>query len=162
MKLARLGMGAALAGFLTVAGMAFADPGHGGWGHEGWERGGMEFLHGLNLTDDQKAQIKQIHEANWAQMKPLMKQAHDLHEQEINQFLSANGVTAEQLQPLVAQEETLRNQMDALRLDTLLKLRGILTPDQIAKAATVHAQMEQLHQQERAVMGHGPDEAPAP
>jgi Spy/CpxP family protein refolding chaperone len=141
-------MGAALAGVLAVGGVALAQPHHGGPEH-----GGLEFLlHGINLTDAQKTQIHQIEKASWATMKPLMEQEHTLHEQEVTQFLAAGTVTAEQFSTIKTQEEALRTQLDAAHLNTMLQVRGVLTAEQISKAATLHAQMEQLHEQEHALM----------
>lgn len=150
MKRAYLGMAAALAGSVAVAGIAFAQPHHEGMGGIGH---GMEFLHGLNLTDEQKTQMKAIGKAGWESMKPLMKQERALHEQEINQLLASGTVTAEQMQPLLAQEEALRTQIDTAHMETLVKMRSVLTAEQISAAATKHAQIEQLHEQEHALMG---------
>ncbi len=158
-------LGAALAGYLAMAGMAAAQPhgdmGGGPMGHE-WGHDGMELLHSANLTAAQKAQVKTIMQASWRTMRPLMQQMRTLHEQEITTFLGSGSVSADQFQPVIAQEETLRNQIDAAHLDAMLKIRGVLTADQISAAATKHAQMEQLHAQERALMGPGIDEPPAP
>jgi Spy/CpxP family protein refolding chaperone len=133
---------------LAVSGVALAQP-MGGEFHHG---GGMEFLHGLNLTDAQKAQLKEIHQAGWKQMKPIMTQMRSIHEQMVNRMLASGEVTAEALSPLVQQEETLRNQMDAIHLSQTLQMRALLTPEQLAQAASTHAKLETLHQQEHAVM----------
>jgi protein CpxP len=154
MKLKLLGMTAGLVGSLAVAGMAVAQPHHGGMG---MGPGGMEFIHGLNLTEDQKSQLKEIGKANWKSMKALMKQEHALHEQEINQLLASGSVTAEQMQPLLQQEEALRTQIDTARMAMLVQMRGVLTAEQLSQAATKHAQMEQLHEQEHALMGAPPE-----
>jgi Spy/CpxP family protein refolding chaperone len=49
-------------------------------------RGGFPFLRGLNLTDDQKAQIGKIAEALEANTKDLRDQMHALHQNETNLF----------------------------------------------------------------------------
>ncbi len=146
MKFRQMMMAAGVA--LAVSGVALAQP-MGGEFHHG---GGMEFLHGLNLTDAQKAQLKEIHQAGWKQMKPIMTQMRSIHEQMVNRMLASGEVTAEALSPLVQQEETLRNQMDAIHLSQTLQMRALLTPEQLAQAASTHAKLETLHQQEHAVM----------
>jgi Spy/CpxP family protein refolding chaperone len=146
MKFRQIMMAAGVA--LAVSGVALAQP-MGGEFHHG---GGMEFLHGLNLTDAQKAQLKEIHQAGWKQMKPIMTQMRSIHEQMVNRMLASGEVTAEALSPLVQQEETLRNQMDAIHLSQTLQMRALLTPEQLAQAASTHAKLETLHQQEHAVM----------
>jgi Spy/CpxP family protein refolding chaperone len=142
-------MGAALAGVLAVGGVALAQPHHGGP-----DQGGIGFLlHGVNLTDAQKTQIHQIEKASWTTLKPLMQQERTLREQEVTQFLAAGAVTADQFSSIKAQEESVRTQIEAAHLNTMLQVRGVLTAEQISKAATLHAQMEQLHEQEHALLG---------
>jgi Spy/CpxP family protein refolding chaperone len=155
MKFKQLMMAAAASVALGMSGMAVAQP-RGGEFHHG---GGMEFLHGLSLTDAQKAQLKAIHQAGWKQMKPIMEQMRALHEQMVNRMLAAGEVTTEALSPLVQQEESLRNQMDAIHLSQTLQMRALLTPEQLAQAASTHAKLETLHQQEHAVMAgeEGPE-----
>src|ERR1700760_3584679 len=90
---------AAITAVLTLcAGMALAQGGpaagaapmhhrHGGGGF----MGGMELpLRQLNLTDDQKAQVKQIFQAQKTNMKPLMLQEHTAHMQMIQLITSGN------------------------------------------------------------------------
>ena len=137
------------AGLLT-AGAARAQPEHGDWHH-----GGLEMLRGVDLTDAQKTQIHQIAQATWAQMKPVTQQMRTVHEQIIGDLLGSANVTQEQLAPLVQQEEQLRAQVDAARLSTALQIRGVLTPAQLAKAATVHQQLSALHEQEQSVINSG-------
>ncbi len=147
-------LAAALVGAMSLAAAAVAEP-MGGW-HHGGE--GMEFLHGLSLTDAQRDQVHSIEKAGWEQMRPIMKQMHALHEQIATGLLS--GATADQLTTLVQQEETLRNQMDAEHLSLAMQVRGVLTPEQLSQASTQHAKLTALHQQEHELM-HGIDQ-PAP
>jgi Spy/CpxP family protein refolding chaperone len=139
----------AAAGMLA-AGVAHAQPEHGGWHHSD-----MEFLHGVTLTDAQKTQLHTIMQTTWSQTKPIMQQMHKIHDQIITDLLGANAVTQDQLTPLVQQEEQLRAQIDAAKLSTALQVRGLLTQEQLAKASTVHQQLEALHAQEHEVMSSG-------
>jgi Spy/CpxP family protein refolding chaperone len=149
MKFKHLALGLATAGMLT-AGAALAQP-HGDWHHDG-----MEILHGLNLTDAQKAEVHKIAEANWAQMKPVMQQMHSIHEQIVGKLTGTAAVSQADLTPLLQQDEQLRSQVDAARLSTALQIRGLLTPQQLTKAASMHQQLEALHAQERAITGDQP------
>jgi Spy/CpxP family protein refolding chaperone len=151
MNFKMLAMAAAVVGSMTAVGVARAQMHHGPMGP------GMEFLHSLTLSEAQKGQLKAIGKANWESMKPLMKQERALHEQEINELLTSGSVTAEQMQPIMAQEESLRSQIDAARMAMLIQMRGVLTAEQLSEAATKHTQMEQLHEQEHALMGAGPE-----
>ena len=55
-----------------------------GFGHG--PRGGFPFLHGLNLTDDQKAQINKITETLESSTRDLRDQMRALHQNESNPF----------------------------------------------------------------------------
>lgn len=149
MKFKHLALVLATAGLLT-AGVARAQPAdmHGGWHHDG-----MEILHGLNLTEAQKSEVRKIMQTNWAQMKPVFQQMHTIHEQIVGKLVGTAPVAQSDLTPLVQQEEQLRDQLDTARVSTALQIRGLLTPDQLAKAASTHQQLEALHDQERAIVG---------
>ncbi len=147
---------AAAAACALSAGAAMAHPG-GDW--HGGE--GMEILHSINLTDAQKEQARSIEKASWAQNKPLMEQMHAVHEQIATAMLASGTVTADQLAPLVTQEEQLRSQLDSARINTMLQIRALLTPDQLAQAAATHAKLAALHEQEHAIV-HASDSAAAP
>jgi Spy/CpxP family protein refolding chaperone len=149
MKFKNIMLAVAASGVLAASGMALAQPPGGEWHHGG---GGMEFLHGITLSDAQKAQVQQIHKAAWTQMKPIMEQMRSIHEQVANQLLAAGRVTAEQFTPMVQQEEALKSQIDSIHLNEMLQLRGVLTPEQLAQAAATHTKLEALHAQEHAVI----------
>ena len=138
------------AGGAIAAGAALAH--EGGW-HGGPGMGeGMELLHSLNLSDAQKEQARTIEKAGWAQAKPIMEQMHSVHEQMATALLTSGPVTAEQLAPMVTQEEQLKSQLDQIHLNALVQIRALLTPEQIAQAAATHSKLEALHEQEHAVM----------
>ncbi|MEJ0045819.1 MAG: Spy/CpxP family protein refolding chaperone [Rhodospirillales bacterium] len=145
-----MAIAALAASMLSAPGVVAAQPvGHMGGGGHHFEL--TEILHGLNLTDAQKQQAHLAEQAAWARAKPVLEQMHALHEQIATQFLTA-GTTAAQLAPLVRQEEQLRSKLDSEHLTVALQIRNLLTADQLAKAATLHAQLSALHQQERDVL----------
>lgn len=129
--------------------VALAAPGgHGG--HHG-HRGGFSFLEGVTLTADQKTQVHQIMQASWSTAKPLMQQLRADHKQ-IDDLLAGTGsVTSAQLTAIQTQADQLRTQLESQHLATALQVRALLTPAQLAQSAQTHAQLESLHQQERAV-----------
>ena len=90
-----------------------------------------------------------------------MEQMHAVHEQIATAMLASGTVTADQLAPLVTQEEQLRSQLDSARINTMLQIRALLTPDQLAQAAATHAKLAALHEQEHAIV-HASDSAAAP
>jgi periplasmic protein CpxP/Spy len=142
---------AAVAACALTAGVAIAQP-HGAWHHGPGMGEGLEILHSLNLTDAQKEQAKTIEKAAWAQAKPIMEQMHATHEQLANAVLASGTVTADQLSPMVTQEEQYRTQLDQIHLNTVLQIRALLTPEQITQAAATHQKLEALHEQEHEVV----------
>jgi len=83
----------------------------------------------LNLTAEQKTQLKQIHEANRQQLGDLMRQQHDARSQFKTMLAgdTASDADLRTLQQTIAQRrETIATQ----RLEGLLQIRHILTPEQ--------------------------------
>jgi Spy/CpxP family protein refolding chaperone len=138
----------AAAGLLTLPLAALASPMDGGWHHEG-----MEFMHGVTLTDTQKQQIHQIAESAHTQMRATEQSLRTVHQQLDTAMLA--GETLPQLLPIQRQEDMLREQIDAQRLAVAVQMRNVLTPDQLAQASAEHAKLASLREQEHAVMGEG-------
>lgn len=136
-----------------MIGAAGAQPMEGGW-HHGGE--GIEILHNLNLSDAQKQQAETIEHAAWAQARPIMGQMHAIHDQLAAAILQPGTVTAADLAPMVQKEELLKTQLDQQHLNTVLQIRALLTPEQVAQAATMHQKLAALHAQEHQLL-HGAD-----
>lgn len=116
----------------------------------------FEILHGLNLTEAQKSQIHTIMESAHSASKSTWQQMHAIHEQIVSGLLAGN--TQDQLASLVQQEEQLRAQEDSAHLATAIQIRGVLTAEQLSKAASTHQQLEALHAQEHALQNDGAPE----
>jgi Spy/CpxP family protein refolding chaperone len=136
---------------------ALAAPGGQGDHHRG-RHGEFGFLKGVGLTPEQKAQIHQIVQTSRGTAQPLAQQLRADRKQ-IGDLLASNGaVTQAQLTPLQQQADQIRQQLESQHLATALQVRALLTPAQLAQSAQTHAQLESLHQQERALFkGTGPD-----
>ena len=160
MNTTRLSLAAAAALFMiqplhAQPGMGMAG-GHEGMGHMGMHADPSHFmmlLKSANLTPAQHAQVRQILEADHAQMKPVMKQFHELHEQIATRLLSAGPVSASDLSPLTRQAFRLQQQIDQNMIDTALAIRNLLTPEQLNRLAQVHQQLQNLHEQIRSLGG---------
>jgi Spy/CpxP family protein refolding chaperone len=136
-----------LAASLVVAsGSALADPGGHGYHH------GDDFLRGVSLTEAQRDQVRQIEQAGWAQAKNGFEQMRAVHEQIMAKLLAPGSVTEADLAPLVQQAQALRAQADEQHVMRELQLREVLTPQQLAEAASHHQQLESLHEQEHQLM----------
>ena len=156
-------------GMLLVAaslwsGPAYAQPRPGFRGPMGGmqgDSGGMMLpmlLRGANLTADQKAQMKQIMANHRATFQDLFSQLRAAQEQVSNKLLSPGAVRDTDLAPQTQQMAQLRNQLADEGLRVVLEIRSILTPDQLAKASQLKAQMQSLHSQMRNLMGPQPGE----
>ena len=140
----------ALATLGTVgAGLAPAMAQHGG-GPGGWHHG-SPLLEGVTLTDDQASRL---HALMQSQHGPdsLQAQLRAVHGQIDDAILSGAAASAASLQPLVQQEVSLMQQVEAQRISNELAIRSMLTPAQLATASSTHAQMAALRQQEHALM----------
>ncbi|HEV2677671.1 MAG TPA: periplasmic heavy metal sensor [Aliidongia sp.] len=138
---------------------ALAAPDGPGRHHHGGH-GTFGFLEGVTLTPEQKAQVHEIIQASWTQSKPLAQQLRADHKQIADLLAGAGAVTAAQLTPIQQQAGQLQQQLDSQRLATALQVRALLTPTQLAQSAQTHQQLENLHQQERAVYKTAHPDAP--
>ena len=119
------------------------------WRGEGAKRGflgGGAFTNRLNLTDDQKAKLKQIRESFAATNKPLREQLR-AKRQELRQASEGgtfNEALATQLTEMAGLQAKLMGERFKLRQD----LQSVLTAEQ-------KAQLEQLKAQFKAQRGAG-------
>lgn len=146
----------AAAGLAIAAGIAFAqteggsEPMHHGMGgmHQHMMGGhdfGM-FLHQLNLTDDQKAQVKQIFQAEKPNMKPLMQQEAQAHMNMIQLITSGkfdqNAATA-----IASQEAQTHVLLEVEHAKIGSQIYQLLNSDQKAKVADMIAKHQQRMQE---------------
>ena len=122
--------------------------GFGKRGHFG-KRGGQGMMfRGLELTDEQKSQMKQIRQTSKETVKPIREQMK-ANRQKLAE-LSANGdFDQAQVQALAAQQGNLMTQMIVEREKIKSQIFNILTPEQKTKAAEMKAQFKQKMQERR-------------
>lgn len=165
MSVKRLLIAAGFAAALPIAAVAasgWGGPGDFGMGRMGpMHDEGLAILRNVQLTDTQKSQAHQLFQTERQQNRPLMEQAHALHKQITEALLSTAAINTAQLAQLSEQEQKLHAQIEGNHLNTLIQLRALLTQDQLAKAASMHQQLEALHAQERQLMGAPRESAPA-
>jgi Spy/CpxP family protein refolding chaperone len=130
--------------------------GHGGPGGPGGpgEMGHyMMLLHNLNLTTAQQDQVHSLMEAQRTQMGPLFEDLRTGHES-LNAKLYATGSTPS-LSDLTAEASQLSQihaQIDLSELQTVLKIRALLTSTQLSQLSSLHSQLESLRQQTDALL----------
>jgi Spy/CpxP family protein refolding chaperone len=128
--------------------------GRGDGKHEGW--GGMRgaFLSQLNLTDDQKAKIKQIHQSYGERDKPLREQLRAKW-QELRQATEGGtfneALATQKFTEMAGLQAKLMGEEFKLHQETL----SVLTAEQ-------RAQLEQLKAQFKTQRGEGPKRAERP
>ena len=142
-------------GLALVAAIAYAQEGGGGGAmHPGMHRnfkgmGGPEFgmfLHRLNLSDDQKAQVKQIFENEKPAMKPLMQQEMQTRMQMIELVTSGNFDQAKAA-AIANQEAQAHVAMEVEHAKIGAQIYQLLNSDQKAKVADMVAKHQQRMQQ---------------
>jgi len=144
---------AAIVASMLLTGTAFGEGVGPGLHGTGW---GGPILRSVGLTDAQKAQIHQIMASHRPQFRALREQLRAARSQLGDQLYGTNPVTPAALAPLVQQIDTLRERLAQERLQAALEIRGVLTSDQVAKAAQTRLQLNQLRSQMRTLLNPGP------
>jgi protein CpxP len=131
--------------------------------HHGFGGHGMGLaLHELNLTDAQKAQVKQIMEANHTTMKPLMLQMEQNRLALLN--AAANGAyDAAKIQLLANQQATLHAAMTVNREAVQHQIyTTVLTSEQQAKAEQLRSEQATRITQHLQKLANGTDTPTTP
>lgn len=116
------------------------------FGKRGHRGGKGMMLRGVDLTDEQKVQVKQIMETSRAKMKTVHDQIKANRQQ--LEAISENGnFDAAQVQALAVQQGNLHAQMIIEKERVKSQIYQILTTEQKAKAAEMKAQMKQKRQE---------------
>jgi len=151
--------GLVLAITATIALSAWAQPGpgghHGGFGGPGMFMGSPEhmnravdhMLDGLNATDVQRTQVKQIVQQAAADLKAQHEAGRALREQGLQIFTAptVDAAAAESVrQQMLAQHDTVSRRM----LQAMLDISRVLTPEQRAKLG------EQMKQRQQRMQEH--------
>ena len=122
--------------------------GHGGRGNHGWDGMRAGFFKQLNLTDDQKAKMKQIRESFAENNKPLREQVQ-AKRQELRQANEGGtfneALTTQKLTEIAPLEAKLMGEGIRMRQEML----SVLTPEQKAQLDQAKAQFKARHEQMR-------------
>ena len=104
-------------------------------------RGGIDRLvQQLDLTSEQSEQIEAIREQSETENQALFEQLQT-NRQEMQSLLASNA-NPEQLRANHQNGQSLRQELDTMRFETMLEIRELLTPEQ-------RTQMAQMQQQRR-------------
>src|SRR5207245_10626382 len=135
---------------LAVAGSSRAF-GHGMGGGDACGHGGLpggrRVLHALALSADQKQGVHDILREHRPTLAQLGANEMTARQAIADKLLGAGAVTQNDLDALVQQESQARTALMRERMATALEVRKVLTPRQVETAATIHAVIEELHDQ---------------
>ena len=113
---------------------------------------GMMFplmLKKLDLTADQDTQVQNIMAAHREIFKALFTKLEAAHNEMANKFFTPGALGAADLTSQTQVVSQIREQLMNEGLKVALEVREVLTPEQLAKAAQLKAQMQALHAQMR-------------
>src|SRR3989442_7636615 len=157
-------------GALLMAGLHGAHAfGHGGPGSCG-RRSGMAMGEGPGMlplplllsvmTPDQRARLGDVMKAEKPAMRSLFEKLRTAHEELADRVFAPGKLTAADLDPQVKKMAVLRDQLVQQALATTLKVRELLTPQQLVEAAKKKSRLRELGQEMRGLLPE-PDEDPS-
>ena len=114
--------------FTVAAAFAEPNPSQGGRSRDKMDAIKQE----LNLTPEQDKLLTEVKSSHRAEMESLV-QALKTRRQELKAALGKAGVTRQQIEPIASQIKALQAQMVDRRIDGILRIKQILTPEQFQK-----------------------------
>ena len=132
-------------------------PGVGGRGRMGGGPGKLLplVLKGVDLTSEQQAQVKEIVGAHRTTFRGLVSQLRAAHEELADKLFAPEAVQEADLAPQVQRVVQLRQQLMQEGLKVALEVRGVLTPEQLAKASLLKDRMRSRRTEMRGLFGEG-------
>ncbi|MDI2113450.1 Spy/CpxP family protein refolding chaperone [Commensalibacter nepenthis] len=107
---------------------------------------GMIFQ-GVKLTKEQREKIHTIFDAARKEEKTNREAMKSIHDQMAAALLSPGKVTAETLQPVLDKQTALEKTIKESHVKTILALRDVLTPEQLAKAKVRYTKIKSIREQ---------------
>ncbi|MCW6036081.1 Spy/CpxP family protein refolding chaperone [Spirulina subsalsa FACHB-351] len=115
-------------------------PGRGNWGEEKGPNHD-HLMETLNLDENQRQQMRAIHERNSTQMNQSRQTLQAAH-QRMRELMGSSSASEQELRAQHNEIQRLQQEMGNLRFQSMLEMRNILTPEQ-------RSQMNEMHQQRR-------------
>jgi Spy/CpxP family protein refolding chaperone len=108
-------------------------------------------LKGVDLTDAQEKQVREIMADHRATFRTLFGELQAAHKDVADKLFAPGSVRAEDLTPQMQRVAELREQLMQEGLKVALAVRGVLTLEQLAKAAELKDRMRALHTEMRGL-----------
>lgn len=138
-KLAKIVAVLAVVGLMAAGPVAYAE--HNGdnpEGGKGYKHGeGKDFFKELNLTPEQKEKLKAQREAKRESGKATREQLK-VKMQALHEEIAKPGTTRADVNGLVGEVNDLKGQMFSQKIDGLLAMKEVLTPEQFAQMQAKH------------------------
>lgn len=110
-------------------------------------------IHSAGLNEAQQAQVRQIIGNHRMQLRALREQLRTAETQLGDKLVAATPVTGADLGPLTQQVNQARSNLASEWTQVVMEIRGILKPEQLAKAAQNRQRLNQLREEMRTVLG---------
>jgi len=117
---------------------------------------GMMFpmiLRSVGMSAEQQAKVQSIMDAHRPRFQELLGQLRAAHEDVMTKLLAPGPLAADDLKAPMQRVAGLRDQLAREGVDTALEVRGVLTADQLAKAADVRQQLGTLRAEMKKLLG---------
>ncbi|MGH8071800.1 MAG: Spy/CpxP family protein refolding chaperone [Candidatus Entotheonellia bacterium] len=108
-------------------------------------------LKGVDLTDEQEKQVHEIMAARRATFRTLFSELQTAHKDVADTLFAPGDVRAEDLTVQMQRVAQLHEQLMQEGLKVALEVRGLLTPEQLVKAAELKERMRELHTEMRGL-----------
>lgn len=105
-------------------------------------RGRDDLLQQLNLTPEQTRQIAEIRQRSKGKMQQTRQNLRQAR-QELNQMIGSQQASDRDIQEKFRQVQNLQQDMSNLRMENLIAIRRVLTPEQRQQYATLMQQRRQ-------------------
>jgi len=127
-------------------------PWRGGMGRDGFDTLPL-LIHSAGLSESQQAQVRQIIGNHRTQLRALREQLRAAETQLGDKLVAMTPVTGADLAPLTQQVNQARSNLAHEWTQVVMEIRGILKPEQLAKAAQNRQKLNQLREEMRTVLG---------
>jgi Spy/CpxP family protein refolding chaperone len=114
---------------------------NGGFGGPGPMRG---LLRDLDLTEEQRSQLRNLAKSAWVQSEDRRSELHALRRQ-IESAVLTNGFNEAEIQGLIDSKGMLLNDMLLDVVRTMAEMRDVLTPEQLKRLAERRAEVGVRH-----------------
>ncbi|MGH7773483.1 MAG: Spy/CpxP family protein refolding chaperone [Candidatus Binatia bacterium] len=127
-------------------------PGPGAWMPYGASSMLPIILRGVNLTLEQNVRVEEIMATHRPTFNGLNKQLQAVHREIADKLFAPGEVRSQDLAIHVQRIVLLRSQLLNEGIKVMLEIRGVLTPEQLAKASQIKQRMQELRGEYRSVL----------